>query len=132
MRPASIGSRLPIGGWKVSARERDMVRANDRLALKGARDKSNEAVDYAKRSGLVPIEIDPVIIECFARLMREKSSLGMPRAVRLISAQSLSRTTRSGLPAQTIISGQRRDPMATDPLVRKSVQEWCRKQDSNL
>jgi hypothetical protein len=36
-------------------RERIVVRANDRLALKGARDKSIEALDYAKKSGLVPI-----------------------------------------------------------------------------
>ena len=49
-----------------------MVRANDHLALKGARDKSIEALDYARKSGLVPIEIDPVIIERFTRLMREK------------------------------------------------------------
>lgn len=74
-----------------------MVRANDRLALKCARDKSIKALDYAKKSGLDPIEIDPVIIERFMRLMREKLVSG--DAARLIAAKSsalsLSRTTRS-------------------------------------
>jgi hypothetical protein len=39
----------------LGVRERAVVRANDRLALKGARDKSIEALDYAQKSGLVPI-----------------------------------------------------------------------------
>jgi hypothetical protein len=46
----------------LGVRERVVVRANDRLALKCARDKSIEALDYAKKSGLDPTEIDPVII----------------------------------------------------------------------
>jgi len=37
------------------------------VALKSARDKLIEALDYAKKSGLVPIEIDPVIIEACLR-----------------------------------------------------------------
>ena len=99
-------------------------------ALKGAREKSIEALDYAKRSGLVPIEIDPVVIERFTRLMREKLVSGVPRAGRLISAQSstrsLSHRTRSGSPAKTTISGQRWTRTANrPPPVRKSVQEWC-------
>jgi hypothetical protein len=40
--------------------------------LKNARDRSIEALDYAKKSSLVPIEIDPAVIERFTRLMREK------------------------------------------------------------
>jgi hypothetical protein len=41
-------------------------------SLKNVRDKSIEALDYAKRSSAVPIEIDPVVIERFTRLMRER------------------------------------------------------------
>ena len=39
----------------LGVRERVVLRANDRLALKGAQGKSIEALDYAKKSGLVPI-----------------------------------------------------------------------------
>ena len=39
----------------LGVRERVVVRKNDRLVLKGARDKSIEALDCAKKSGLVPI-----------------------------------------------------------------------------
>ena len=89
-------------------------------ALKGARDKSIEALDYAKKSGLVPIEIDPVIIERFTRLMREKLVSGDAAGRKaylsaIIELVSLSQSTRSELPAQTTISGQRWDQMANRP-----------------
>jgi hypothetical protein len=40
--------------------------------LKAARDRAVEALDYAKKSGADPIEIDPVAIDRFSRLMREQ------------------------------------------------------------
>ena len=45
-------------------------------SLRNTRDRSTEALDYAKKSGAVPIEIDPVVIERFTRLMRERRVSG--------------------------------------------------------
>jgi len=84
----------------LGVRERVVVRANDRLALKGAGDKSIEALDYAKKSGLVPSKSIPLLLSVLRGWRVKSSSLGMPRAARLISVQSstlsLSRTTRFG------------------------------------
>ena len=41
-------------------------------ALKATRDRALEALDYAKKSSAIPIEIDPVAVDRFTRLMREQ------------------------------------------------------------
>jgi hypothetical protein len=41
-------------------------------ALKSPRKSGLEALDYSKRSSALPIEIDPVAIDRFARLVREQ------------------------------------------------------------
>lgn len=41
-------------------------------ALKANRDRALEALEYAKKSSALPIEIDPVAVERFTRLMREQ------------------------------------------------------------
>jgi hypothetical protein len=41
-------------------------------ALKNARDRTVEAADYARKSSAIPVQIDPVAIDRFTRLMREQ------------------------------------------------------------
>lgn len=41
-------------------------------ALKALEDKAVETLDYAKKSRATPIEIDPIAIDRFTRLMREQ------------------------------------------------------------
>jgi site-specific DNA recombinase len=100
------------------------------VALKGARDKSIEALDYAKKSGLVPIEIDPVIIERFTRLMREKLVYGDAAGRKaylgaiidsIVVSENTIRITGSNDNLRSTL-GPNSQPT---PLVRKSVQEWC-------
>jgi hypothetical protein len=99
-------------------------------ALKGARDKSIEALDYAKKSGPVPIEIDPVIIERFTRLMREKLVAGDAAGRKaylsaiidsIVVSEHTIRITGSNDNLRSTL-GPNGQPT---PLVRKSVQEWC-------
>jgi hypothetical protein len=40
-------------------------------SLKADRDRAVEVLDYAKKSSANPIEIDPVAVDRFTRLMRE-------------------------------------------------------------
>jgi site-specific DNA recombinase len=41
-------------------------------ALKATRDRALEALDYARKSSAFPIEVDPVAVDRFTRLMREQ------------------------------------------------------------
>jgi hypothetical protein len=41
-------------------------------ALKNARDRAVEAADYARKSSALPVQIDPIAIDRFTRLMREQ------------------------------------------------------------
>jgi hypothetical protein len=45
-------------------------------ALKSTRDRAIEAFDYARKSGAVPVEIDPVAIDHLTRLTRAATRLG--------------------------------------------------------
>jgi site-specific DNA recombinase len=50
---------------------------NERVAaLKTSRDRAVEALDYAKKPSGSPVEIDPVAIDQFSRLMREQLTSG--------------------------------------------------------
>lgn len=44
-------------------------------ALKAGRDRAAEALDYAKKSTATPIDIDPVAIDRFSRLMRDQLTI---------------------------------------------------------
>jgi hypothetical protein len=60
-------------------------------ALKATRDRALEALDYAKKSSALLIEIDPVAIDRFTRLMRQQlvsGDVAARKACRL-SQQSL-------------------------------------------
>ena len=105
-------------------------------ALKGARDKSIEARDYAKKSGLVPIEIDPVVIERFTRLVRERLICGDAAARKaylsaiidsIVISENTIRITGSNDNLRSTL-GPNGEPT---PVVRKSVQEWCPWPESN-
>ncbi len=105
-------------------------------ALKDGRDRAAEALDYAKKSSASPIEIDPMAIDRFSRLMREQLTSGDVAArkaylssvvdavivsedkIRIIGSNDNIRSTfgSNGQPA---------------PRVRKSVQEWCPGAGSN-
>jgi hypothetical protein len=54
-------------------------------SLKADRNRAVEALDYTKKSSANPIEIDPVVIDRFARLMREQllsGDVAHPRRLR--------------------------------------------------
>ena len=105
-------------------------------ALKDGRDRAAEALDYAKRSSASPIEIDPIAIDRFSRLMREQLTSGDVAArkaylssvvdavivsedkIRIIGSNDNIRSTfgPNGQPA---------------PRVQKSNQRWCPGAGSN-
>jgi site-specific DNA recombinase len=78
-------------------------------ALKATRDRALEALDYARKSSALPIEVDPVAVDRFTRLMREQLVSGDVAPERPISARSWMRSSCPTLPsassARTIISG---------------------------
>jgi site-specific DNA recombinase len=105
-------------------------------SLKNARDRSIEALDYAKKSSVLPIEIDPIVIERFTRLMRE----------RLVSRDAAARKAYLAAIIDSIVVSENtiritgsndnlRSTLGPDgqpvPVVRKSVQEWCPGAGSN-
>ena len=105
-------------------------------ALKGARDKTIEALDYAKRSGLVPIEIDPVVIERFTRLMREKLVSGDAAYRKAYLGAIIDSIVVSGNAIRiTGLNDNLRSTLGPNGqptlLVRKSVLEWCPGAGSN-
>jgi site-specific DNA recombinase len=104
--------------------------------LKNARDKSIEALDYAKKSSVVPIEIDPVVIERFTRLMRERLVSGDAAARKaylsaiidsIVVSENTIRITGSNDNFRSTL-GPGGEPTS---VVRKSVQEWCPGAGSN-
>ncbi|MDB5565020.1 MAG: hypothetical protein JWP84_1586 [Tardiphaga sp.] len=109
----------------------------DRVAaLKSARDSAMGALDYAKRSSALPIEIDPVAIDRFARLMREQLITGdvagrktyLSAVVDVIVVSD--NTIRIVGSNENIRAALGPNGQPTPP-VRKSVQEWCARRDSN-
>ena len=105
-------------------------------ALKDGRDRAAAALDYAKKSSASPIEIDPLAIDRFSRLMRDQLTSGEVAArkaylssvvdavivsedkIRIIGSNDNIRSTfgPGGQPA---------------PRVQKSNQRWCPGAESN-
>jgi site-specific DNA recombinase len=78
-------------------------------ALKATRDRALEALDYAKKSSALPIEVDSVAVDRFTRLMREQLVSGDVAARKaylsaIVDAIIVS-DTPSASSARTIISG---------------------------
>jgi site-specific DNA recombinase len=78
-------------------------------ALKATRDRALEALDYAKKSSALPIEVDSVAVDRFTRLMREQLVSGDVAARKaylsaIVDAIFVS-DTPSASSARTIISG---------------------------
>lgn len=99
-------------------------------SLVSSRDKTVEALAYAKKSVALPVEIDAVAIERFIRLMREKlisADVAARKAYlaaivdRVIVSERTIRIVGSNDNIQSAFSpgGQ------VAPPVRNSVQEWC-------
>ncbi len=103
----------------------------DRVStLKTTRDRALEALDYARKSSAVPIEIDPVAIDRFTRLMREQLVSGDVAARKAYLSAIVDAIIVTDRTIRII--GSNDNIMATlgpdgqpRTLVRKSVQEWC-------
>jgi hypothetical protein len=99
-------------------------------ALKSARDRALDALEYAKRSSALPIEIDPVAIDRFARLMREQLVSGDVAARKAYLSAVVDAIVVSDTTIRIIGSNENtRSTLGPNgqptPVVRKSVQEWC-------
>ena len=102
----------------------------DRVAaLKAGRDKAVEALDYARKSSATPIEIDPIAIDRFTRLMREQLVSGDVAARKAYLASVVDSILVSEDKIRIVGSndnirstfGPKSQPQSR---VRKSVQEW--------
>jgi site-specific DNA recombinase len=105
-------------------------------ALKSARDSALDALEYAKRSSALPIEIDPVAIDRFARLMREQLVSGDVAARKAYLSAVVDAIVVSDKTIRIIGSNENiRSTLGPDgqptTVVRKSVQEWCPGAGSN-
>lgn len=105
-------------------------------ALKTTRDRAVEALDYAKRSSAAPIEIDPVAIDRFTRLMREQlvsGDVGARKAYlsAIVDAIVVSDSTIRIIGSNDNIRATLGPNGQPRTLVRKSVQEWCPWPESN-
>jgi site-specific DNA recombinase len=135
---ADAEERLTRLYWAIEAGTVDGTdpTLRDRVAsLKNARDRSIEALDYARKSSAVPIEIDPAVIERFTRLMRERLVSGDAVARKaylsaiidsIVISEDTIRITGSNDNLRYTL-GPNGEPT---PLVR-SVQEWCPEAVSN-
>src|SRR6267154_3417762 len=65
VRSRLTGAALTIDGTDRSLKERV-------AALKNARDRAVEAAEHARKSSALPVQVDPVAIDRFTRLMREQ------------------------------------------------------------
>ncbi|WP_371420442.1 recombinase family protein, partial [Tardiphaga sp.] len=104
--------------------------------LKATRDRAMEALEYAKNSSVLPVEIDPVAIERFTRLMREQLVFGDVAARKaylsaIIDAIVVSDTTIRIIGSNDNIRAALGPNGQPTHLVRKSVQEWCPWPESN-
>jgi hypothetical protein len=98
----------------------DQLLQPDRVTSILLANKAVEALDYAKKSSATPIEIDPIAIDRFTRLMREQLVSGDVAARkptwRAWWTRSSCRRTKSGSLAQTTTSGPRSVPRANPRL----------------
>jgi site-specific DNA recombinase len=105
-------------------------------ALKNARDRAVEASDYVRKSSALPLQIDPIAIDRFTRLMREQLISGDVAARKAYLASIVDAVIVSEDKIRIIGSndnirstfGPKGQPT---PVVRKSVQEWCPGAGSN-
>jgi site-specific DNA recombinase len=82
-------------------------------ALKSARDRAVEGAEYARKSSARPVQIDPIAIDRFTRLMREQLVSGDVAARKAyLASRSSFRRIKSESSARTTISGQRSAPRA--------------------
>jgi site-specific DNA recombinase len=105
-------------------------------SLKNTRDRAIEALDYAKKSSAHPVEIDPVAIERFTRLMREQLISGDVAARKaylgaIVDAVIVSENTIRIVGSNDNIRSLLGPSGQPTPTVRKSVQEWCPQPESN-
>lgn len=99
-------------------------------ALKATRDRAAEALEYARKSSVLPVEIDPVAIERFTRLMREQLVSGDVAARKaylsaIIDAVIVSDTTIRIIGSNDNVRAALGPDGQPTHAVRKSVQEWC-------
>lgn len=93
-------------------------------------------MEYAKRSSALPIEIDPVAINRFSRLMREQLVSGDVAARKAYLSAVVDAIVVSDNTIRIIGSNENiRSTLGSDgqptPPVRKSVQEWCATADED-
>jgi fumarate hydratase class II len=105
-------------------------------ALKAGRDKAAEALDYARKSSATPIEIDPIAIDRFTRLMREQLVSGDVAARKaylasVVDAIIVSEDKIRSFGSNDNIRSTFGPEGQPQPRVRKSVQEWCPGAESN-
>jgi site-specific DNA recombinase len=105
-------------------------------ALKATRDRAAEALEYARKSSVLPVEIDPIAIERFTRLMREQLVSGDVAARKaylsaIIDAVIVSDTTIRIIGSNDNIRAALGPNGQPTHVVRKSIQEWCPGAGSN-
>lgn len=98
--------------------------------LKTTRDRANQALEYARKSSAVPIEIDPIAIDRFTRLMRERLIEGDVAARKaylsaIVDAIIVTDCTIRIVGSNDNITSTLGPNGQPRTLVRKSVQEWC-------
>ncbi|MGJ4931561.1 recombinase family protein [Bradyrhizobium sp. HKCCYLS2038] len=106
-------------------------------ALKASRDRAVEALDYAKKSSATPIEIDPVAVDRFTRLMREQLLSGDVAARKaylssVVDAIIVSEDKIRIIGSNDNIRSTFGPQGQPSPRVRRSVQEWCPGAESNI
>ncbi len=135
---------MPKSGWGASTRRLRRVpfdgtdpTLKERVAaLKASRDRAVEALDYAKKSSGAPIEIDPVAVDRFTRLLREQLTSGDVAARKAYLSSMVDAIIVSEDKIRIVGSNDNiRFTFGPDgqptPRVRKSVQEWCPGAESN-
>ena len=95
-----------------------------------------EAADYARKSSALPVQIDPVAIDRFTRLMREQLVSGDVAARKaylasIVDAVIVSENKIRIMGSNDNIRSTFGPKGQPTPVVRKSVQEWCPGAGSN-
>lgn len=105
--------------------------------LRETRDRATEALDYARRNAAASLTVDPVAVDTFIRMIRERLTSGDTGARKawigavvdaVIVGDGKIRIIGSNDNIAAAVGGTPK-PKATR--VRNSVQEWCRGRDSN-
>ena len=105
-----------------------------RIAALGAeRDRLREALDYARATRAEPVAIDPGAVERFTHLVRERLRSGDVAARKAYIAAIVDSVIVTEDTLRIVgFNDNLAAAVASKPKkVRNSVQEWCRKRDSN-